>query len=206
MSKEQSRPSDALVQELLTERRELKVAVDRLKLELADAQAGATGPSPRLRALEDALERLRYQLASSRAEATQLREEREALKAGIEKALAQLDAEANRASQLFRSLGLQPGDHVAFCMENHARLLPLAWGATYAGLYFTALSSRLTTDEMAYILDDCGADDYTDGLAVLLGSYASDEDLTPLGSKMSRVFLRGALVARLLSDSSLFRL
>jgi acyl-CoA synthetase (AMP-forming)/AMP-acid ligase II len=70
---------------------------------------------------------------------------------------AQLDAEANRASQLFRSLGLQPGDHVAFCMENHVRLLPLAWGATYAGLYFTALSSRLTTDEMAYILDDCGA-------------------------------------------------
>jgi acyl-CoA synthetase (AMP-forming)/AMP-acid ligase II len=70
---------------------------------------------------------------------------------------AQLDAEANRVSQLFRSLGLQPGDHVAFCLENHARLLPLAWGAIYAGLYFTALSSRLTTDELAYIVDDCGA-------------------------------------------------
>jgi acyl-CoA synthetase (AMP-forming)/AMP-acid ligase II len=70
---------------------------------------------------------------------------------------AQLDAEANRISQLFRSLGLQPGDHVAFCLENHVRLLPLAWGAIYAGLYFTALSSRLTTDELAYILDDCGA-------------------------------------------------
>jgi acyl-CoA synthetase (AMP-forming)/AMP-acid ligase II len=70
---------------------------------------------------------------------------------------AQLDAEANQVSQLFRSLGLQPGDHVAFCLENHLRLLPLAWGAIYAGLYFTALSSRLTTDEMAYILEDCGA-------------------------------------------------
>jgi long-chain acyl-CoA synthetase len=70
---------------------------------------------------------------------------------------AELDAEANRVSHLFRSLGLQPGDHVAFCLENHVRLLPLAWGAIYAGLYFTPLSSRLTTDEMAYILDDCGA-------------------------------------------------
>jgi acyl-CoA synthetase (AMP-forming)/AMP-acid ligase II len=70
---------------------------------------------------------------------------------------AELDAEANRVSHLFRSGGLQPGDHVAFCLENHARLLPLAWGAIYAGLYFTALSSRLTTDEMAYIVDDCGA-------------------------------------------------
>ena len=50
-------------------------------------------------------------------------------------------------------------------------------------------------------LDDFGADDYADGLAVLLDSYAADEDLTPLGSKMSRVFLRGALVARLLSEA-----
>ena len=31
----------------------------------------------------------------------------------------QLDAEANRVSHVFRSLGLQPGDHVAFCLENH---------------------------------------------------------------------------------------
>ncbi len=51
-------------------------------------------------------------------------------------------------------------------------------------------------------LGDFGADDYLDGLAVLLESYATDEDLTPLGSKMSRVFLRGALVARLLSEAA----
>jgi sulfotransferase family protein len=51
-------------------------------------------------------------------------------------------------------------------------------------------------------LDDFGADDYRDGLAVLLESYARDEDLTLLGSKMSRVFLRGALVARLLSEAA----
>ena len=50
-------------------------------------------------------------------------------------------------------------------------------------------------------LDDFGTDDYTDGLAVLLDSYSADEDLTPLGSKMSRVFLRGALAARLLSEA-----
>src|SRR5262245_63113015 len=49
---------------------------------------------------------------------------------------------------------------------------------------------------------DFGADDHLDGLAVLLESYAADEDLTPLGAKMSRVSLRGALVARLLSESA----
>ncbi len=70
---------------------------------------------------------------------------------------AELDEEANRLSQLFRSLGLQPGDHVAFCMENHPRFLAVAWGCHYAGLYYTAMSSRLNDDEMQYILNDCGA-------------------------------------------------
>ena len=70
---------------------------------------------------------------------------------------AQLDAEANRVSRVLRSLGLQPGDHVAFCLENHPHFLALAWGAHYAGLYYTAMSSRLTTEEMAYIVEDCGA-------------------------------------------------
>ncbi|RVW02652.1 sulfotransferase family protein [Rhodococcus xishaensis] len=51
-------------------------------------------------------------------------------------------------------------------------------------------------------LTDFGVDDYTEALGVLLESYARDEDLTPFGSKISRVFLRGALVARLLSESA----
>ncbi|MDQ1422761.1 MAG: long-chain acyl-CoA synthetase, partial [Acidimicrobiaceae bacterium] len=33
----------------------------------------------------------------------------------------QLDDAANRLSQLFRAIGLQPGDHVAICLENHPR-------------------------------------------------------------------------------------
>jgi long-chain acyl-CoA synthetase len=70
---------------------------------------------------------------------------------------AELDAEANRLSRLLRSAGLQPGDHVAFCMENHPRFLTVLWGAHYAGLIYTAMSSRLTTEEMAYIVGDCGA-------------------------------------------------
>jgi long-chain acyl-CoA synthetase len=70
---------------------------------------------------------------------------------------AELDDRANRLSQLFRSLGLEPGDHVALCVENHPRFLELAWGAHYAGLIYTFASTRLTADELAYIVDDCGA-------------------------------------------------
>ncbi|HEV2936909.1 MAG TPA: sulfotransferase [Streptosporangiaceae bacterium] len=50
-------------------------------------------------------------------------------------------------------------------------------------------------------LSDFGPDDYTDGLGVLLESYARDAALTPLGEKVTRSMLRGALVARLLSEA-----
>lgn len=93
MSKEQTRPSESLVQELLAERRELKVAVERLKLDLADANSSGGGPDPRVEELRNEIERLRYQLASSRAEVTKLREERDELRSGIEKALGQLKGE-----------------------------------------------------------------------------------------------------------------
>jgi len=70
---------------------------------------------------------------------------------------AELDERANRLSNLFRSLGLQAGDHVAMCVENHPRFLELAWGAHYAGLIYTFASTRLTAEELAYIVDDCDA-------------------------------------------------
>jgi hypothetical protein len=50
-------------------------------------------------------------------------------------------------------------------------------------------------------LADFGPDDYADGLAVLLESYERDAGLTPLGARLKRAFLRGALVARLLSEA-----
>ena len=70
---------------------------------------------------------------------------------------AQLDAAANRVSQLMRAHGLQVGDHVAICLENHPRFFEIVWGCHYAGLIYTACSSRLTSDELSYIVNDCGA-------------------------------------------------
>ncbi len=67
---------------------------------------------------------------------------------------AQLDDAARRLANLFRKAGLERGDHVAFCMENRPEYLPIMWGAHYAGLYYTAASSRLTTEELGYIIED----------------------------------------------------
>ena len=69
---------------------------------------------------------------------------------------AELDAGANRLSQLLHAAGLRPGDHVAICMENHPRYFEVVWGCHYAGLVYTACSSRLTHAELAYIVNDCG--------------------------------------------------
>jgi acyl-CoA synthetase (AMP-forming)/AMP-acid ligase II len=76
---------------------------------------------------------------------------------GIEVTYAELHAEANRLAHLIRAAGLVPGDHLAFCIENQAHFHAVAWGAHYAGLYYTAISTRLTVEEAAYVLNDCGA-------------------------------------------------
>jgi uncharacterized coiled-coil DUF342 family protein len=90
MSKEPTKPSESLVQELLAERRELKVALERLRLELVEMKTTAGGPDPRMRELAVEVERLRYQLAHARAEAGLLREERDELRQGVEQALEKI--------------------------------------------------------------------------------------------------------------------
>ncbi len=90
MSREPTKPSESLVQELLAERRELKVAVERLRLELAEARATSGGPDRRVGELQGEIERLRYQVAAARAEAGLMRGERDELRLGIERALEQM--------------------------------------------------------------------------------------------------------------------
>jgi acyl-CoA synthetase (AMP-forming)/AMP-acid ligase II len=70
---------------------------------------------------------------------------------------ATLVANTNRAAQLLRSLGLKAGDCIAICMENNSRYFELCWAAHNAGLYYTPISSRLKSSEVAYIVADCGA-------------------------------------------------
>ncbi|TDD35466.1 acyl-CoA synthetase [Nonomuraea terrae] len=69
----------------------------------------------------------------------------------------ELDEESNRLAHLFRAAGLRPGDHIAFMLANHPLFLVIAWAAHRSGLYYTPISSRLQTDELAYIVNNCGA-------------------------------------------------
>jgi len=103
---------------------------------------------------------------------------------------AELDAAANRLSQLLRAAGLQPGDHIAICMENHPRYMEIVWGCHYAGLVYTACSSRLTSRELAYIINDCAAK------AFITSKYKADqatEVLPEIGNASLRLMLDGTV-------------
>ena len=69
----------------------------------------------------------------------------------------QLDERSNQLAHLLRAAGLQRGDSIAFMLENHPRFFEICWAAQRSGLYYTAISSRLTAAEAAYIVADCGA-------------------------------------------------
>jgi len=69
----------------------------------------------------------------------------------------ELDELSNQGAQLFRSLGLKTGDHIALLMENRLAFMEVCWAAQRSGLYYTAISRYLKQDEIDYIIKDCGA-------------------------------------------------
>jgi long-chain acyl-CoA synthetase len=69
----------------------------------------------------------------------------------------QLAVRSARGARLLRSLGVSPGDHIAIFMENHARFFEIVWAAQCSGVIYTAISSHLMADEVAYIVSNCDA-------------------------------------------------
>ena len=103
----------------------------------------------------------------------------------------QLDRQSNRIAQLFRSLGLKAGDHIALFLENNARFFELCWGAQRSGLVYTALSSRLTAAEVDYIVGDCGA------RLFITSNYLAEKaaELAPLLKGVSHRFMIDGTIA-----------
>ncbi|MBB3016905.1 AMP-binding protein [Cupriavidus alkaliphilus] len=99
----------------------------------------------------------------------------------------ELDQRSNRVAHLLRKLGLQPGDRVAFMVENHPRLFELCWGAQRSGIVYICLSTRLNAADAAYIVNDSGA-------RVLVTTHAQAEIAAALSGQTP------ALQARLMLD------
>ena len=69
----------------------------------------------------------------------------------------ELDAGSNRLARYLHAQGLRSGDVFALLLENHPRYHEVLWAGERSGLYYTAISTRLTPGEVAYILEDSGA-------------------------------------------------
>ena len=95
----------------------------------------------------------------------------------------ELEAAANQGAQLFRSLGLVRGDHIAILLENHPRFFQICWAAQRAGLYYTAISWRLQQEEVEYIVNNCEA-------RVFITSHERRAVVAPLVDKMPNVVQR----------------
>lgn len=69
----------------------------------------------------------------------------------------ELEAAANQGAHFLRQLGLMRGDVIALLMDNEAALFDLVWAAQRSGLYLTTISTKLSANDIAYIIQDSGA-------------------------------------------------
>jgi long-chain acyl-CoA synthetase len=70
---------------------------------------------------------------------------------------ADLERRSVQLAHVLYDAGLRAGDVVALLTENSLHAFEVYWAAMRSGLYITAVNFRLKPDEVAYIVDDCGA-------------------------------------------------
>src|SRR4051794_25431899 len=59
-----------------------------------------------------------------------------------------LERASNQTAQMFRSVGVKPGDVIMLFLDNSPRYLEIVWAAHRAGCRFSCISSKLLVDEV----------------------------------------------------------
>jgi fatty-acyl-CoA synthase len=70
---------------------------------------------------------------------------------------AEFAAEVQQVAQGLRGSGIEPGDRVAYLLPNVPEMLVAHFAVPLAGAVLVAINTRLSTDEVRYILDHSGA-------------------------------------------------
>jgi long-chain acyl-CoA synthetase len=76
---------------------------------------------------------------------------------GRARTFAEVNANANRIVRLLRQAGLQAGDAVAVLLSNRGEFVEIQAATLRGGFRITPINWHLSTDEIAYILNDCEA-------------------------------------------------
>ena len=93
---------------------------------------------------------------------------------------------SRRVAGLLRDAGLRRGDGVALVLPNRREFLEITWGCQLSGLYYSAVNTHFTPDEVAYVVGDCEAK------AVFV-----DASMTELAERIGEVGLRVCVGGRL---------
>jgi acyl-CoA synthetase (AMP-forming)/AMP-acid ligase II len=69
----------------------------------------------------------------------------------------ELYASSQRVAAVLYEAGLRRGDGVALVLPNRPEFLEITWGCQLSGLYYSAINTHFTPDEVAYVIDDSEA-------------------------------------------------
>ena len=90
---------------------------------------------------------------------------------------AEFEAEVTRVARALRAAGVEPGDRVAYLMPNLPELLIAHFAVPLAGAVLVAVNTRLTAEEVSYILGHSGAKVFVADAALLPTAVAAAKDL-----------------------------
>jgi long-chain acyl-CoA synthetase len=68
-----------------------------------------------------------------------------------------LYARSLRVAALLHDAGLRRGDGVALVLPNRQEFFEITWGCQLSGLYYSAVNTHFTADEVGYVIDDSEA-------------------------------------------------
>lgn len=69
----------------------------------------------------------------------------------------ELHARSQRVAAVLHGAGLRRGDGVALVLPNRPEFFEITWGCQLSGLYYTAVNTHFTPEEIAYVIDDSDA-------------------------------------------------
>jgi long-chain acyl-CoA synthetase len=69
----------------------------------------------------------------------------------------ELNARSQQVAALLHDAGLRRGDGVALVLPNRVEFFEIAWGCQLSGLYYSAVNTHFTPDEVAYVVNDSEA-------------------------------------------------
>ena len=90
---------------------------------------------------------------------------------------SELAAGAQRVARALRASGVGPGDRVAYLMPNLPEMLIAHYAVPLAGAVLVAVNTRLTAEEVAYILSHSGAKLVIADAALLATAAAATKDM-----------------------------